>query len=471
MRIALVALGGVRVKNAELARLGVTLPGFVRRGEVIASLPSLGLLTVAGLTPGHHEVTYIEVNGPVDEVVLPEADLVALSSFTARSDEAYALAGRCRTSGTAVVLGGLHATMLPDEALRHVDAVVRGGAEGAWPRLLEDLERGALQAVYEGARSGVFAPPLYAMPRFDLLAGRPYNRVTVQTTRGCPRRCEFCAASLRISRGYSVKPVDLVVAEVRAAQRHFPEPFFELADDNTFLDRTWSRQLLRALAREEIRFFTETDLSVAGDLELCGLLAAAGCKQVLIGLESPRASDLAGMDPRGWKRRQVPKMLAAIDALQSRGVGVNGCFILGLDGQSADVFPEVLDFVRSSGLADVQYTVLTPFPGTPLFERLRREGRLLSDRFWDRCTLFDVAYRPDRMSVEELETGLRWLFAETYGAEAARDRRREFVRRRAEGRQAARPIAERLSGHARVGEPCHREQLAAAGLSRPPPEP
>jgi radical SAM superfamily enzyme YgiQ (UPF0313 family) len=445
MKIGLIAMSGVRVRTEELAALGVTLPGFVRRGRVIAALPSLGLLTVAGATPDRHDVTYLEVEDVRGLPALPPFELVGISSFTAMIDEAYELADRYRANGTPVVLGGLHASLIPREALAHADAVLVGGAEGTWPRMLEDAERGKLRGIYRGAMDGVFEPGLYAAPRFDLLAGRPYNRVTIQTSRGCPRACECCAASLRITSRFNQKPVGRILAEIREARRWFPEPFLEFADDNTFLNKGWSKLLLRALRREGIRYFTETDASVADDPGVCDLLAASGCRQVLIGFESPRAGDLSGMDPAGWKRRRAPQMLRTIDALQSRGVSVNGCFILGLDGQTPDVFPQVLDFVRRSGLAEVQYTVLTPFPGTPLYERLRREGRLLRPRFWDRCTLFDVNYVPRGMTVAELEAGLRWLFAESYAAGATSARNRQFVRQRRHGRlepaEAEAPVA------------------------------
>jgi radical SAM superfamily enzyme YgiQ (UPF0313 family) len=438
MKIGLVAMSGVRVRTAELAALGVTLPGFVRRGRVIATLPSLGLLTVAGLTPPGHEVSYAEVDDLEAFAALPEVDLVGISSFTARIDAAYALADRFRARGVPVVLGGLHVSLLPHEALAHADAVVVGGAEGAWPRVVRDAERGRLGGIYEGARSGVFEPGLYATPRVDLLDGRPYSRLTVQTSRGCPRACEFCAASLRITSRFNQKPVARVIAEIRAARTHAAEPFFELADDNTFLDRRWTDEFLRAVTPEGIHYFTETDASVADDPALCDRLAASGCRQVLIGFESPRAGDLSGMDPVDWKRRRAPGLRKVIDTLQSRGVSVNGCFILGLDTHTPDVFPEVLEFVRTSGLAEVQYTVLTPFPGTPLHARLRREGRLLQDRYWDRCTLFDVTFVPKRMRVEELEAGLRWLFQETYTRAATEARIQGFVAQRRDARILAR---------------------------------
>jgi radical SAM superfamily enzyme YgiQ (UPF0313 family) len=427
MRIGLIAMSGVRVKSAELAALGVTLPGFVRRGRVIASLPSLGLLTVAGLTPREHDVCYIEVADLRSQPILPDFDLVALSSMTAQIEEAYAIADLYRARGTRVVMGGLHVSQLPDEALAHADSVVRFGAERIWPLVVRDAEQNVLKKIYIGATDAVFSPKLYAKPRFEFLSGREYNRVTVQTSRGCPRACEFCAASLRITSQFNQKPVERVIAEIRAAKRHVRRPYFEFADDNTFLNRSWSKELLRALRGEEIHYFTETDASVADDPELCDLLAESGCRQVLIGLESPRADDLDGIDPHSWKRRQAPRYRQVIDALQSRGVSVNGCFILGLDSHTPEMFPEVLEFVRSSGLAEVQYTVLTPFPGTPLHGRLRREGRLLKERFWDACTLFDVNFVPKRMTVDELETGLHWLFRETYNREETRQRSRRFI--------------------------------------------
>ena len=437
MRIGLIAMSGVRVRTAELAALGVTLPGFVRRGRVIAALPSLGLLTVAGLTPPGHEITYLEVDDLASVGTLPDVDLVGISSFTARIDAAYELAARFRARGVPVVLGGLHVSLLPDEALGHADAVVVGGAEGVWPRVVADAERGQLARRYEGARERVFEPGLYAAPRFDLIDGRAYNRVTVQTSRGCPRACEFCAASLRITTRFNQKPVDRVIAEIRAARRYAAEPFFELADDNSFLDRRWTEDFLRAVTPEGIRYFTETDASVADDPALCDRLAASGCRQLLIGFESPFGDDLAGLDPAEWKRRQAPRLRHVIDTLQSRGVSVNGCFILGLDTHTPDVFPAILEFVRASGLAEVQYTVLTPFPGTPLYARLGREGRLLHERFWDRCTLFDVTFVPRRMTVDELEAGLRWLFSQTYTRAATEARIQSFVAQRRDARRAA----------------------------------
>lgn len=186
MKIAMIAMSGIRCCDDELLRLGLTLPGFLERSQTIASLPSLGLLTLAGMTPAEHDVEYHEVD-QIDELKLAEAryDLILLSSFTAQVPEAYALAGRLKAAGAGpIVMGGLHATALPDEVLEHCDAVAVGEGEIVWPRILEDAQRGELKRIYKADRELDFvnAP----MPRFDLLDVERYNRLTVQTTRGCP---------------------------------------------------------------------------------------------------------------------------------------------------------------------------------------------------------------------------------------------------------------------------------------------
>ncbi|BBM84085.1 B12-binding domain-containing radical SAM protein [Candidatus Uabimicrobium amorphum] len=430
-KIGLIAMSGVRIQSPELMELGVSLPGFVKRGQTIATLPSLGILTVAGLTPPEYEVHYIEIDKYSCD--LPMFDLVGISSLAAQIHEAYAIADYYRGAGVKVVMGGLHVSMMPDEALQHADAVVINGAEGAWPKLLEDFSRGQMQKKYYGAKDKVFSPQLYTKPRFDLLQNREYSRLTIQTSRGCPRNCDFCAASLLISERFNQKPIDLIIDEIRTARKYFSQPFFEFADDNTFLNKAWSKDFLQQLQREEIRYFTETDASVAEDTQLCDLISQSGCRQVLIGFESPNEQHLEGIDPVGWKKKQAPKIRKVVDTLQSRGIGVIACFILGLDHHTPEIFPQVWQFVQDLGAEDVQFTVLTPFPGTPLFDRLKKEGRLLKERFWESCTLFDVNYQPQNMSVQELEQGMHWLFSQAYTEDAYQKRKQHFKQQRSSG--------------------------------------
>ncbi len=430
MKIGFIAISGVRVRNEELLKIGLTLPGFVHRSEIIASLPSLGLLTLAGMTPDEFDVDYREVPDVGAVKKLPgEYDLVAISSYSAQMREAYDLADRYRKAGIPVVLGGLHATALPQEALAHADSVVVGEGEPSWPTLLDDFRRRRLRPLYD-SRAMEYSLGDAPMPRYELLDPGRYNRLTVQTQRGCPHRCEFCAASVTLSPTYKVKPVEKVIAEVRRIKEIWPRPFIEFADDNTFVDKHYGKELMRALSGERVRWFTETDVSVAEDEELLGLIRAAGCAQLLIGFESPSPEGLDGLETRSnWKAKQLDKYKTAIDKIQGHGISVNGCFVLGLDGTGTESFDDVVAFARASGLHEVQVTIQTPFPGTPLYTRLKRAGRLLREDAWETCTLFDVNFEPEKMSVSELEKGFRGLVAEIYSEPLVAERRRHFRRR------------------------------------------
>ncbi len=421
-------MSGVRAYNEELTRLGMTLPGFVERSKVIASLPSLSLLTLAGLTPDRFELAYHEVADISKLERLPDCDVAAFSTFSAQAKDAYELSRRYREVGVPTVIGGLHATALPDEARRFCDTVVVGEGELSWPRLLDDFEHGRLQPVYgpNGREFDLAAAPL---PRFDLLDPDKYNRLTVQTQRGCPWRCDFCASSITLTARYKVKPVDRVIAEIRAIKAVWPRPFIEFADDNTFVNKRHSRELMRALADEDVRWFTETDMSVSDDPELLTLMREAGCAEVLIGLESPTVFGLDGVELRqNWKRKRLDDYKAAIERIQSHGIAVNGCFVLGLDGDTPEVFDAIWNFVEDSGLYEVQITVMTAFPGTPLYRRLKQEDRLIEDAAWEKCTLFDVNIRPKQMSVGELERGLIELGKRLYSEDARRERTSKLAR-------------------------------------------
>ncbi len=442
MKIGFIAMSGVRAHNVELTRLGLTLPGFVDRNKIIASLPSLGLLTLAGLTPDKFEITYHEI---ADLRRLPELpadfDLVAISTFTAQFYEACDVADFYRAKSIPVVMGGITVSSLREHAKEHCSSVVVGEGELLWPELLADFERGALRPFYLTHREFDLADA--PLPRFDLLDPEKYNRLTVQTSRGCPHRCEFCASSILLTPRYKVKPVEKIIAEIRAIKKIWPRPFIEFADDNSFARREHYKKLLRELAKEKIRWFTEADVSVAQDDELLGLMRDSGCQQVLIGFESPGRASLDGLELKSnWKLRQQDFYREAIAKIQSYGVTVNGCFILGLDGDTRDVFDDVLDFVRDSALYEVQVTFMTAFPGTPLYARLKREGRILRDRAWELCTLFDINFQPEKMSVGELQNGFLGLAKQLYSAGETRQRRANFKRRLKtspnSGRRAAR---------------------------------
>jgi radical SAM superfamily enzyme YgiQ (UPF0313 family) len=442
MKLGLIALSGVRAANPELTQIGLTLPGFVERSEVIASLPSLGLLTLAGLTPPDVELDYREIRDLEVEPELPDYDLVALSSFSAQIGDAYRVADTYRGRGTPVVMGGLHVSVLPEEARAHGATAVIGEAELLWKDVLDDFRAGRLAGEYRAPRGAWYDLADSPMPRFDLLDPGRYNRITVQTSRGCPHRCDFCASSILITPKYVVKPVERVLAEIRAIRGIWDKPFIEFADDNSFVLRPHYKELLRALEGEQLKWFTEADISVAEDEELLELMRRSGCRQVLIGLESPTPPALEGVETRAnWKRRRLPDYEAAIHRIQSHGITVNGCFVLGLDGHTESVFDDVYEFVERTGLYEVQVTVMTPFPGTPLYARLRSEGRIIDDGAWNKCTLFDVNFVPTGMTPNALQWGIVDLGRRLYDREFIQHRRERFFRTLRAAR-AAPPMAE-----------------------------
>ncbi len=294
--------------------------------------------------------------------------------------------------------------------------------------MLADAEAGRLRPFYRA--DGRFDLADAPMPAFELLELDKYNRLTVQASRGCPRHCEFCASSVLLTSQYKQKPADRVLAEIDRICEMWRRPFLELADDNAFANTRYWKPLLHELRSRHVRWFAETDLSVHEDDELLDLMHESGCAEVLIGLESPVEAGLAGIELKAdWKRRQWPHYLDAVRRIQSHGIRVNGCFVLGLDGHTSRIFDEVYRFAEEAELFDVQITLQTPFPGTPLYERLKRQNRLLYDAAWERCTLFDVNYRPEGMTVEELQDGFRQLAVRLYCDDITKWRRENFNRK------------------------------------------
>ncbi|MGF1678706.1 MAG: radical SAM protein [Candidatus Methylacidiphilales bacterium] len=427
--ILLIAMSGVRVRDPELLALGLTLPGFVERSRVIASLPSLGLLTLAAHTPEEYEVEYVEWDDlpldPVTWILERNVGVVAFSCLTARITECYRICDLLKNSGVITVLGGLHVSACPEEALQHAHTVVQGEGELVWSTLVEDWSKGNLQRCYTSFEGGKPSAMKWQprVPRYDLLDMNRYNRITVQSTRGCPLDCEFCGASRTISR-FRKKRVEHLRNELQAITRIWRRPFIELADDNTFIDKQWSEQLCDVLEEFDLRWFTETDLSIAEHPALLRRIARSGCRQLLIGLESADQMNLQNMDRMNWKHGWFHQAQEAVRVIQDHGITVNACFILGLDGDSLESFARTLEWIDRLESCEVQITLQTAFPGTGLYRRLESEGRLDPYPFWDRCTLFDLTHEPRGMSREALASGFRELMGAVYSEERVALRRK-----------------------------------------------
>jgi radical SAM superfamily enzyme YgiQ (UPF0313 family) len=417
-------LTGFRIGTDAVRELGMTLPGLQQRGEAIGRLPSLACLTLAGMLPADWTCEYTPVDavtdGMVQAIVSARPDLVAISALTASVNDAYRLSDCLRREGLQTVLGGLHATACPEEALQHCDAVAVGEGEQTWLQIIADAGGNRLQGIYRADHQR--RTIAWASPRFDLLAGESPPRYTLQTQRGCPLACEFCGASRLLGR-FREKPLEVIRSELQSLAALSPRLHLELADDNTFAGDRDAIALCNLLGEFDVRYFTECDWRIGERTELLHALADSGCVQVLVGIES-LVFRYPGM---GHKQSELDRIMAAVDAIQSHGIVVNGCFIVGADGETPTSIERLVAFVLESDLAEVQLTLQTPFPGTGLHRRLEREGRLLPDRGWSHYTLFDVTTQPDAMSVAQLERGFREALSAVYSESA--HHRRAAIRR------------------------------------------
>ena len=260
--VAFVPFTGLRVGSEEMLEFGMSLPGLQARGKTLGELPALGLLTLAGMLPDEWSCSYhpsASTDTLIEEICKTSPDIVAISALTASVEEAYRLCGQLSALNIRTVLGGLHATTMPDESLLHSDAVCIGDGEGVWAQILREVLDRSLRPVYQASK--VFDFVLSPLPRFELLPKRSVPRWTLQTQRGCPWACEFCGAS-RLLGPPRFKPVDLLRRELNAIHSIDSTPWIELADDNTLAGRNNPRELLQMLGEFNIRYFTECDWRV-----------------------------------------------------------------------------------------------------------------------------------------------------------------------------------------------------------------
>ncbi|WP_200304921.1 B12-binding domain-containing radical SAM protein [Streptomyces adelaidensis] len=399
-----------------------------------------GLIIVGSLTPPEYDVRYVDENiEPVDFDA--EADLVAVTGMTAQADRMYEIAAAFRARGVPVVAGGLHANLLPKEVARHVDAVCVGEAEALWPQVLHDFEQGELKPMYrQRGRADLTQAP---RPRWELAQQRYYPSVWVETSRGCPHTCRFCAATIRYRDKLGLKSVDQVIAEVELVRERFDNPYVLFSDDNFVVDRGRTRELLKRLIPLGIKWSGQSDVSFYKDPEILELMHDSGCMMMLIGFESVSTETLTGIDERNWKLRALSTYVDATKAIQDHGIGVYGAFTLGLDTDTKDSFEETAAFMKDNYLAGIQASCVTLFPGTPLRGDMEREGRILTDRPWSHYTVFDAVYQPKHMTPEELEEGTIGIYRSFYNREFSLRKTRHFksiyrnlVRKKAERDEA-----------------------------------
>lgn len=373
-----------------------------RRGERYLrswQMQPLPVATLAGLTPAGVDLRFyddrleaIPFDEPTDAVAIP------VETYTAR--RAYEIASEFRARGVPVVMGGFHATLLPDEVAQYAEVLVSGEAESIWPQVIDDLRHGRPQRRYHGPRTDLSAL------RTDrrLFAGKRYLPIgLIETGRGCRFPCEFCAVQTFFERSYRARPVDAVLAEL-AQIRHRNRLLF-FVDDNFAGDLKSGKALLPALRDLKLRWITQMSIDAAHDEPFLEELAAAGCRGVLIGFESLDEANLALMHKRFNRMRGGYE--AALANLRRHNIRVYGTFVFGYEHDTEDSFDTAVDFALAQGMYIAAFNHLTPFPGTALYERLRREGRLRYEAWWcdARYRYNELPFVPRQMTPQQVAAG------------------------------------------------------------------
>ncbi len=369
--------------------------------EENARVPSLALPILASLSPADVEISFTDdLLTPIDlGKELKDVDLVGITVLSKTALRAYHIADAYRKKGIPVVLGGIHPTAVPEEAKEHADSVVVGEAEEVWPHLVEDARTGNLKPFYRQA--GYTDLSKMPMPRRDILPRKGYFPVdVVQVTRGCPSRCEFCSVQNFFGETYRCRPVSDVVDEVR----RLPHRLMMFNDDNIIGNPSYSKELLKALIPLKKRWFSQASLTGLKKVENVELLAKSGCNGLLIGFESLSKPNLI----RSQKHQNDPtEYREIIHSLHRSGIAVCGSFIFGFDEDDPSVFEETVSFAIQTKLFSAIFMILTPYPGTALYHRVKNEGRLVQDRWWllEKPEDSSPYFLPMKMGTETLREG------------------------------------------------------------------
>src|SRR5262245_28033753 len=353
---------------------------------------------IAGLTPADVEVRFFDDR--MEKLHFDEpADLVAISVETYTAKRAYQIASEYRRRRIPVVMGGFHASLVPDEVAKYAEAVVVGEAEDVWARVIDDARRDRLEKFYRADKR----PSLAGIkPDRSIFRGKRYLPIgLVEAGRGCHFKCEFCAVQTIFGATQTRRPIDDILNEIRAV-KHEKKLFF-FVDDNITSNMDQAKEFFRALIPLKIRWVSQASINAAHDEEFLDLLARSGCMGVLIGFESLNSDNLKDMNKsfnlmRGGFER-------ALANLRRYKIRVYGTFIFGYDRDTAEVFPETVRFAKEQSLYIAAFNHLTPFPGTPLYDRLEKENRLLYERWWldERYSYNRIPFQPRGMAPDELQ--------------------------------------------------------------------
>lgn len=378
------------------------------RGHEVHFVPPITGIHLAAITPGQHTVRVIhQQTQPVDYNT--DADLIAISFFSGFAPEAYYMAGEFRKRGRTVVAGGPHVTYCVEESLAYFDAVVVGEAESVWGTLLTDFEHNRLKNVYTGEPTDLRNIPT---PRYDLLPDNFFIKKVIQATRGCPFTCSFCTVP-SLNPGFRLRPVPDVLRDV--AYDDFPYWWQRKVawfwDDNLTINRKYIKELLQGMIPLNKWWLTQASMDIAKDDALLDLMKKSGCIGVFLGIETFGKESLADANKRQNKIENYKK---AVDALHKRGICVMAGFIAGFDHDSPESIEQMADNLLKIGVDVPFLSILTPFKGTPLYNQLASQDRILDERGWEYYNGYNVAFQPSNMTPDELLAAHRRLWKKAF---------------------------------------------------------
>jgi len=370
--------------------------------------PNLTVLTLAALTPKEHIVNIID--DTVETIIFDKKyDLVGITIMTPTANRGYELADEFRRRGTTVVLGGWHASVLPEEAKQHADSVVVGEAEELWPKLLNDFSNRKLKPFYKQTEKvDLGNVPLITDIRKSIKYGSFPDGV--EATRGCSVGCKFCCTTNKpLYKEYRKKPIKNILKEID----YIPSKFFVFIDSSLMFNPNFSKELFKKMKNYNKKFYMLGNIhDFENDDELLKLAADAGLMQINIGLESP---DQIAIDSISKKTNKVKSYASIIKKIHDYGIGVLGYFMFGFDTDTLETFDKTLDFSNYIELDITNFMILTPYPGTPVYTQLESENRIIT-KDWSKYDLDNVVFKPKNMSPEELLSGTKRIAKEYYSS-------------------------------------------------------
>jgi radical SAM superfamily enzyme YgiQ (UPF0313 family) len=374
--------------------------------KIISGYPIITLPHLAAITPRKHFVKIVNEN--YENIDFNgDYDIVGITCYTMTAPRVYQIADEFRKRGKKVILGGYHPTAMPEEAKQHADSVIMGMAETNWARALDDYEKGKLKPIYE--RDHDFDISKVPALRRELIKSNPFLGA-IQTTRGCSNRCEFCAISSFCGNVIKQRPIKDVVEEIK----NMPNKMFIFHDPHLTLHRKYAQELFKEMIRQKVHkgWVANGTTNILGnvDEEFLNLARKSGCVEWFVGFESVSQEALNNIKKNHNKVEDFKRM---IDRVHDNGMTIQGGIIFGFDEDKNDIFDLTLETINNWDIDVLEVNILTPYPGTPLFERLDKEGRILT-RDWSKYNQVDVVFQPKNMTVEELYYGAKKVAKEFY---------------------------------------------------------